>query len=76
MTGYIIGSIVGTLIGILSTWLAFRMTRRPMGTLRVDQSDPDDEPYLFLELNSNVDAIKKRKYVIFDVNVENYISQK
>ena len=76
MTGYIIGSIVGILIGILSTWLVFRITRRSMGTLRVDQSDPDDEPYLFLELNSNVDTIKKQKHVIFDVNVENYISQK
>ena len=48
------------------------------GTLRIDRSDPDDGPYLFLELEKDchVDVIAKRKYVKFEVRDESYISQK
>lgn len=76
VAGYIICLLVGLLIGALVTCLIFRIKKRTIGTLRVDQSDPDDEPYLFLELTSNVDTIKRHKHVTFRVNVENYLSQK
>ena len=49
---------------------------KPIGTLRIDQSDPDDNPYLFLELETSPDVLKQRKTVMLKVNVENYISQK
>ena len=65
--------IVGIVIGIV--------IRRPeksifvVGSLRVDQSDPDSGPYLFLELShKGVDAIYKKRYVVLKVNIKNYIS--
>ena len=65
---------MGLFVGISTTILGIRL--RSIGHLRVDQSDPDDGPYLFLELTSTTEALKKRKYVTLDVKVENYISQK
>lgn len=75
-TGYIIGLIIGTVVGMIVTFIFCRINNKVVGTLRVDQSDPDDEPYLFLELNSSIDAVRKREYVTLKVNTENYISQK
>ena len=49
--------------------------RKPIGTLRVDSSDPDG-PYLFLELETDPNAIKKEKYVLMKVDTRSYISQK
>ena len=46
-----------------------------IGTLRVDTSDPYEEPYLFLELRRGVGDIKRMKYVMLKVNIENYIPQ-
>ena len=48
-----------------------------MGSLRVDESDPDSGPYLFLELDrSGADAIYKQRYVRLRVELKNYISHK
>lgn len=65
-----IGVGIGYALGLKNTRL------KAIGTLRVDQSDPDDGPYLFLELNSPdaTDVIMHSQQVVFDVNVENYIS--
>lgn len=52
------------------------LSRRASGDLRVDTSDPDDGPYLFLELKEDVRNIMRKEYVILGVKVENYISQK
>lgn len=80
MSGYIIGYVIGFIAGILLSsivvFVKYYILKRHIGTLRVDQSDPNDEPYLFLELNVGIDVIKKQKSVSFDVNVENYLSQK
>lgn len=48
---------------------------RSVGTLRVDQSDPTEPPYLFLELDKPVENIVKEKYVLFRVTKKNFISQ-
>ena len=48
---------------------------RSVGTLRVDQSDPTESPYLFLELDKPVENIVKEKYVLFKVIKKNFISQ-
>lgn len=63
-----IGIIIGILVSII--YSIFKVS----GTLRVDTSDPDDQPYLFLELLDNPMKVKKKKYVIFKVNPKNYIS--
>lgn len=46
---------------------------RPHGDLRVDRSDPTCEPYLFLELGTDVCSIMRKKYVTFRVKVENLV---
>lgn len=62
--------IIGFILGIL------RKKDKAVGTLRIDTSDPEDGPYLFLELSTDPRALMSRKTVILDVNTESYISQK
>lgn len=65
--------LVGFIIGAAISRLIFK--EKPVGSLRVDQSDPDGGPYLFLELNRDgTDAIYKKKYICLTVNFKNYIS--
>lgn len=66
-------TIVGIIIGIVFGRQVFR--RDVVGSLRVDQSDPDGGPYLFLELShKGADAIYKKRYVVLKVNIKDYIS--
>ena len=46
-----------------------------VGTLRIDRSDPNEAPYMFLEISKDVGDISGRKMVLMDVSNENYISQ-
>lgn len=65
--------IVGMVIGIVFGRQIFR--RDVVGSLRIDQSDPDSGPYLLLELShKGADAIYKKKYVVLKVNIKDYIS--
>lgn len=67
--------IVGILIGLLISKIIFR--DKPIGSLRVDNSDPDSEPYLFLELyNGGLQKIQKKQYVHLNVKIKKYVSQK
>ena len=49
------------------------LATKSIGTLRIDQSDPTEPPYLFLELDKPVESIIKEKYVLFRVNKKNFI---
>lgn len=71
---YFVFFIVGVLIGSVLTVLVTR--KRPIGRLRIDRSDPNDQPYMFLELYKNVGDISSQKQVVLEVSNENYISQK
>lgn len=55
-----------------------KLEQKPIGTLRIDSSDPDDGPYLFLELNQSIANLKlqDKKFVILEVDATNYLSQK
>ena len=67
--------LIGTSIGLILSRFIFK--EKPVGSLRVDQSDPDSGPYLFLELDrSGADAIYKQRYVRLRVELKNYISHK
>ena len=44
----VIGLLIGIMVGVLLSRFIFR--EKPVGSLRVDESDPDSGPYLFLEL--------------------------
>ena len=67
--------VIGIMVGVLLSRFIFR--EKPVGSLRVDESDPDSGPYLFLELDrSGADAIYKQRYVRLRVELKNYISHK
>ena len=72
MDKMIIAFLVGVLIGTIL--YAISIKTASVGTLRIDQSDTEDSPYLFLELKKNVNNIASNKYVIMEVKRENYIS--
>lgn len=64
---------IGVLLGMAIYAYAHKTT--PVGILRVDRSDPSDEPYLFLELNQPVDMVTNKKVVTMLVKHENFISR-
>lgn len=66
--------LLGMCLGVGLTIIFKR--RRPVGTLRVDQSDSTEAPYLFLDLDEPVNSFRREKYVTFKVRNENYISRK
>ena len=63
------GIVMGIIIGLLF------LSSSKSGILRVDESDIDGETYLFLELDKPVRKSISKKYVVFKVNRENYISR-
>ena len=65
--------LLGFMAGIVS-FLVYLIVRS-VGTLRVDQSDPTEQPYLFLELDKPVESVINKKYVLFRVIKKNFISQ-
>lgn len=69
---YIIAFVFGLLIGIIFQRFMFR--RHKIGDLRIDKSDPNDNPYMFMELNVNTNALKSLNYVVMNVKEENFIS--
>lgn len=68
----IISSIISSLITI---WLR-KDYKKVVGTLRIDSSDPEDEPYIFLELNKGVGDVSRRSVVTLKVSTKSYLSQK
>lgn len=67
--------ITGILIGVALSQFIFQ--EKTIGSLRVDNSDPDSGPYLFLELNRDgAEAIYKKHSIRLHVDLKNYISQK
>lgn len=66
--------LVGFSCWILGYLRGVNKKQNPVGTLRVDTSDPDG-PYLFLELHTPVSEVMKQKQVTLDVSTESYISQ-
>ncbi len=68
----IIGLAIGIMIGLLLARFIFQ--EKPVGSLRVDESDPDSGPFLFLELDHyGADAIYKKSSVRLRVELKNYI---
>lgn len=73
MTYLIVGFMLGVIFGLIIATIV--QTEKPVGTLRVDRSDLDDGPYLFLELATDPRFIETQKRVVMLVDVKNYISQ-
>ena len=70
-----IGLLIGVMVGVLLSRFIFK--EKPVGSLRVDESDPDSGPYLFLELDpGGANEIHKKQRVSLRVEIKNYISHK
>ena len=69
----LIGIIIGLGLGLTTI---HRSLPKAVGSLRVDHSDPDSEPYLFMEIDQDgMDVIRNSNYIILKVNLKSYISQ-
>ena len=66
--------LIGILVGVAIMIFGFK--KLIVGSLRIDRSDPDDQPYLFLEMKKELKRVSKKKYIVLKVNIQNYISQK
>lgn len=74
VTFFIIGSIFGVIAGVFLE--RYRLSNKHyVGVLRVDTSDPDDGPYLFLEISKDPHNLEHNSYVKMRVNTTSYISQ-
>ncbi len=74
-----IGWIAGGIVGFGFAWfISWRHDKKLcVGTLRMDHSDPEEAPYLFLELEpGGMDSIHRNKTVNFRVNIQDYIPRK
>lgn len=70
-TIYVLSWLIGFLLGVCLTKITNR--KRSIGTLRMDRSDPDEAPYLFLELDrGGMREIEKGKTVSFKVDLKSY----
>lgn len=66
---FLLGVIFGCVV------MALRIYSDVSGNLRIDQSDPDDQPYMFLELHKGYDKLISKNYVLLKVRKENFLSQ-
>lgn len=62
----VIAILVGILIGFTLAAIIFH--RGALGTIRIETSDPDG-PYLFLELNTDIRNVARKKNVNFRVRI-------
>ena len=68
----VICGVIGVLFGFIFAVLLQK--RKKIGALRMDQSDPNEAPYLFLELDPDgMRKINRFKTVALRVRLENYI---
>ena len=71
---YLIILLIGVAIGLIVGRAI--LTRKTMGRLRIDRSEPDEPARLFLELKGvTPDMIAKYKFVMFEVINESYLSR-
>lgn len=67
-----VSALIGEMAGYIIAWRIFRS--KAIGSLRVDNSDPDSGPYLFLEIEKNPELLYRKKYVTFKVDLQDFIS--
>lgn len=63
--------VIALLVGFAAGFFIGRIKKEHIcGTLQIDRSDPYSPPLLFLELNTDVAYISKKKIVVFNVKDE------
>ena len=71
------GLLIGFIFGMCLIYAILFKRKKPVGTLRVDRSDPTEAPYLFLELEyGGMEKIHKSKTVLFKVDLGSYLPRK
>ena len=72
---YLIWSIIFLIVGQITGYLrGLKDGKEIFGTLRMDHSDIEEPPYLFLELKGHtVDDIYKQKFVTFAVEQKDFL---
>lgn len=72
---YLIWSIIWLIIGQITGYLrGLKDGKEIFGTLRMDHSDIEEPPYLFLELKGHtVDDISRQKFVTFAVEQKDFL---
>lgn len=71
---YIIVLLAGVIIGLIVYRIA--MTKKTMGRLRIDHSEPYEPTRMFVELKGvTPDNIAQYKFVTFEVINESYLSR-
>jgi hypothetical protein len=65
--------IAGILIGVFICLICIRF--KFIGAIRIDNSIPEDDPRLFLELKTDIPKLRKKEYAIVKLIDKNYISQ-
>lgn len=66
--------VIGVVIGLAITIAGLLFCS--IGALRIDRSDPTDNPYMFLEIKKGVGDISRRKFVVLRVKREDFIPHK
>ena len=74
MWNFILGVLMGFVIGIIPLVISIINKDKPIGDLVVDRSD-EDGPLLFLELNVPLNRVEDKEKVELKVVHKNYISQ-
>lgn len=71
-------AVVGIVIGVTTERIRGQAKESELsqGVLNVDYSEPENGPYLFLQLVVPIEDVIGRKHVTFDVNVLRDISHK
>lgn len=74
-TWYFIGGIILLIVGQITGYLlGLKDGKEIFGILRMDHSDIEEPPYLFLELKGHtVDDISKQKFVTFAVEQKDFL---
>lgn len=74
-TWYLIVSIISLIVGQIIGYLrGLKDGKEIFGTLRMDHSDIEEPPYLFLELKGHtVDDISRQKFVTFAVEQKDFL---
>ena len=62
------------LLVVFGIGFAIGSIKKPVGTVRIDRSDPDG-PYIFLELEIPVAKLETKKRALLRIRSENYISR-
>ena len=72
--GLIVGYVIGLFIGV--DRMRKSVEESSVGHLRIDRSEPDEQPRPFLEVKgSSIESISRKEFVVLKVINENYISQ-